>query len=50
MLNKFIASSAAEIHRDLMRSDIAWVPQLASEGVRLETFQAAMVCGDEEEP
>ena len=37
MLNKFIASSAAGDPPDLMRSDIAWVPQLASEGVLLET-------------
>lgn len=37
MLNKFIASAAAGDPPDLMRSDIAWVPQLASEGVLLET-------------
>ena len=37
MLNKFIASSAAGHPPSLMRSDIAWVPQLASEGVLLET-------------
>ena len=37
MLQKFIASSAAGDPRDLMRSDIAWVPQLASEGTLLET-------------
>ena len=37
MLNKFIASSAAGDPPSLMRSDIAWVPQLASQGVLLET-------------
>ena len=37
MLQKFIASSAAGHPPSLMRSDIAWVPQLASEGVLLET-------------
>ena len=37
MLNKFIASSAAGHPPSIMRSDIAWVPQLASEGVLLET-------------
>jgi len=37
MLQKFIASSAAGDPPDLMRSDIAWVPQLASEGTLLET-------------
>jgi multiple sugar transport system substrate-binding protein len=37
MLNKFIASAAAGDPPNLMRSDIAWVPQLASEGVLLET-------------
>ncbi len=37
LLDKFIASSAAGDPPDLMRSDIAWVPQLASEGTLLET-------------
>jgi multiple sugar transport system substrate-binding protein len=37
MLNKFIATAAAGDPPNLMRSDIAWVPQLASEGVLLET-------------
>ncbi|MFI5035015.1 MAG: extracellular solute-binding protein [Acidimicrobiales bacterium] len=37
MLQKFIASSAAGHPPSIMRSDIAWVPQLASEGVLLET-------------
>src|ERR1700722_1998558 len=37
MLNKFIATSAAGDPPNLMRSDIAWVPQLASEGVLVET-------------
>ena len=37
MLQKFIAASAAGDPPDLMRSDIAWVPQLASEGTLLET-------------
>ncbi|MGO9150612.1 MAG: extracellular solute-binding protein [Acidimicrobiales bacterium] len=37
LLQKFIASSAAGDPPDLMRSDIAWVPQLASEGTLLET-------------
>ena len=37
LLNKFIASSAAGDPPDLMRSDIAWVSQLASEGTLLET-------------
>lgn len=37
MLQKFIASSAAGDPPDLMRSDIAWVPQLASEGTLVET-------------
>ncbi len=37
MLNKFIAAAAAGNPPSLMRSDIAWVPQLASEGVLLET-------------
>lgn len=37
MLQKFIAESAAGNPADLMRSDIAWMPQLASEGVLLET-------------
>jgi ABC-type glycerol-3-phosphate transport system substrate-binding protein len=37
LLQKFIAASAAGDPPDLMRSDIAWVPQLASEGTLLET-------------
>lgn len=37
MLQKFIAASAAGHPPSLMRSDIAWVPQLASEGVLLKT-------------
>ena len=37
LLQKWIASSAAGDPPDLMRSDIAWVPQLASEGTLLET-------------
>jgi multiple sugar transport system substrate-binding protein len=37
MLQKFIAASAAGSPPNLMRSDIAWVPQLASEGILLET-------------
>ena len=37
MLNKFIAASAGGNPPNLMRSDIAWVPQLASEGILLET-------------
>ncbi len=37
LLQKFIATSAAGDPPDLMRSDIAWVPQLASEGTLLET-------------
>jgi len=37
LLEKFIATSAAGDPPDLMRSDIAWVPQLASEGTLLET-------------
>ena len=37
MLEKFIAASAAGDPPNLMRSDIAWVPQLASEGTLLET-------------
>ena len=37
MLQKFIAASAAGDPPNLMRSDIAWVPQLASEGTLLET-------------
>ena len=37
MLQKFIASSAAGDPPDLMRSDIAWDPQLASEGTLVET-------------
>lgn len=36
MLQKFIATAAAGDPPNLMRSDIAWVPQLASEGVLLE--------------
>jgi len=45
MLNKFIASSAAGDPPDLMRSDIAWVPQLASEGVLLETSKQPWFAG-----
>ena len=37
MLEKFISEAAAGNPADLMRSDIAWMPQLASEGVLLET-------------
>jgi multiple sugar transport system substrate-binding protein len=37
MLNKFIAAAAAGNPPSVMRSDIAWVPQLASQGVLLET-------------
>jgi len=37
LLEKFIAAAAAGDPPNLMRSDIAWVPQLASEGVLLET-------------
>jgi multiple sugar transport system substrate-binding protein len=37
LLTKFIASAAAGNPPSLMRSDIAWVPQLASEGILLET-------------
>jgi multiple sugar transport system substrate-binding protein len=37
MLQKFIASSAAGDPPDLMRSDIAWVPELASQGTLYET-------------
>jgi multiple sugar transport system substrate-binding protein len=37
LLDKFIAASAAGDPPDLMRSDIAWVPQLASEGTLYET-------------
>ena len=37
LLQKWIASSAAGDPPDLMRSDIAWVSQLASEGTLLET-------------
>lgn len=33
LLTKFLAAAAAGNPPDLMRSDIAWVPQLASEGV-----------------
>jgi len=36
MLDSFIAHSAAGDPFDLMRSDIAWVPQLASEGTLLD--------------
>jgi multiple sugar transport system substrate-binding protein len=37
MLQKFIAASAAGNPPDLMRSDIAWMPQLASEGTLVDT-------------
>ena len=37
LLQKFIAASAAGNPPDLMRSDIAWMPQLASEGTLLDT-------------
>lgn len=37
MEQKFIAASAAGNPPDLMRSDIAWMPQLASEGTLLKT-------------
>ncbi len=47
LLNKFIASSAAGDPPSVMRSDIAWVPQLAPEGVRLNV-KATVVRGDEE--
>jgi len=51
LLQKFIASSAAGDPPDLMRSDIAWVPQLASEGTLLETsaqpwFKAVAAAAD----
>lgn len=36
LLQKYIAASAAGDPPDLMRSDIAWVPQLASQGVVLK--------------
>ena len=50
LLQKFIASSAAGDPPDLMRSDIAWAPQLASEGTLLETsaqpwFKAVAAAG-----
>lgn len=37
MLQKFISAAAAGNPYDLMRSDIAWMPQLASEGILLKT-------------
>ena len=45
LLNKFITTSAAGKPPDVMRSDIAWVPQLAQQGVivnvsRLKAFWA----------
>jgi multiple sugar transport system substrate-binding protein len=36
LLQKFIAASAAGDPPDLLRSDIAWVPQLASQGLALK--------------
>lgn len=36
LLKKFIAASAAGNPPDIMRSDIAWMPQLASEGTLLD--------------
>jgi multiple sugar transport system substrate-binding protein len=36
LLQKFLAAAAAGDPPDLMRSDIAWVPQLASQGVVLK--------------
>lgn len=39
LLKKFIAASAAGNPPDLMRSDIAWMPQLASEGTLLDVSQ-----------
>ncbi len=36
MLQKFIAEAAAGNPADLMRSDIAWMPELASQGVLLK--------------
>lgn len=39
MLQKFISASAAGNPPDLMRSDIAWMPQLASEGLLLDLSQ-----------
>ncbi len=45
LLNKFIATSAAGDPPDVMRSDIAWVAQLAQEGIienvaKLKAFAA----------
>ncbi len=37
MLDKFIAGAAAGNPPSLMRSDIAWVPQLAADGILLKT-------------
>lgn len=37
MLQKFISAAAAGSPYDLMRSDIAWMPQLAAQGVLQET-------------
>ncbi len=37
LLQKYLAAAAAGDPPDLMRSDIAWVPQLASQGVVLKT-------------
>jgi multiple sugar transport system substrate-binding protein len=36
LLSKYLAASAAGDPPDVLRSDIAWVPQLASQGVALE--------------
>ena len=49
LLPKFLATSAAGDPPDVMRSDIAWVPQLASQGVIVERRQAAGIRGDQEE-
>ena len=47
LLPKFLATSAAGDPPDLMRSDIAWVPQLAAQGVVAERRQPAGLRGDQ---
>lgn len=45
LLAKFLAASAAGDPPDLMRSDIAWVPQLASQGVVLKVSSLPWFAG-----
>ena len=42
-MSKFIAASAAGDPPDLLRSDIAWVPQLAAEGIAAQPEQPDVV-------